>query len=170
MKPEIPTPEWVCCLETIWKVWYFGNAIAASSLSSSASFLFFLEKDKYFLAVPWKYPYSSFYAGWSMTPHLSLQKARGLRPWDAHAWPQTRCVWRRTPDGLCSHVDALKQSKWAAAATLGKYNISGLTLPPHVLTFRVGRTLSHPVSGQPSTSKMFSLSKARGPLTNGCHC
>lgn len=101
---------------------------------------------------------------------LSLQKTRGLPLRDAHAWPQTHCVWRRTPHGLCSHMDALKQSKWAAAATLGKYNISGLTLPPHVLTFRVGRTLSHPVSGQPSTSKMFSLSKAWGPLTNGCHC
>lgn len=58
---------------------------------------------------------------------LAAEKARGLRLRDAHAWPQTRCVWRRTPDGLRSHMDALKQSKWAAAATLGKYNISGLT-------------------------------------------
>lgn len=89
-------------------------------------FLFFWRKISV-SAVPWKYPYSSFNAAWSMTPHLSLQKARGLRLRDAHAWPQTRCVWRRTPDGLCSHMDALKQSKWAAAATLGKYNISGLT-------------------------------------------
>lgn len=127
----------------------------------------FFKRQISVLVVPWKYPYSSFYASWSMTPPTSHRPAtpagvnfaagsdpeflslHGLWLRDAHARPQTRCVWRQTPLGWCSHMEALKQSKREAVATLGKYNISRLTLPSHVFPFGVEPTLSHPVSGHP---------------------